>query len=474
MNWRNLFLVLGMFVTSLPAREWRSSDGSRTLEAEFAGLKDGRLLLKTKDGKSTVVAATVFSKEDQQFAQQAQVTLEAALKAKPLNFEVTQVLPEGFLCRLVNELLGQPGIWVASGAPFLVLASNDVVAERGTRVMAKTLYHAGTRTFQALDGTNTLISAYSLKFDEAVNTALMIQTASGGDPAKQAPLIVEPLMEKIMVRGLGLPIGKGHFITDAAFAEGNHPVAIHHEGKDVPATVVKNDTKRGLALLKCAGVELPAGAFIPREPVVFGQGIVVASLTLNSTRRGFEPVTMTTGIVGRLIDATLFQHDAPLVPDAVGGFVLNDRLEVIGVFFSPETRTLGARSSSSQTSGSPPTPRGITECHRSDILDELCIEGGKDKRLPGMPELKRGSIGDDKSVAADFLRKTYMLVVSAREVAKTPPPAKTAAGAMTPPGAPTGWSLSKSGTRHNSKCRFFGSGAACQATEGKACKVCGG
>jgi hypothetical protein len=40
MNWRNLFLVLGMFGASLPAREWRSSDGSRTLEAEFAGLKD--------------------------------------------------------------------------------------------------------------------------------------------------------------------------------------------------------------------------------------------------------------------------------------------------------------------------------------------------------------------------------------------------------------------------------------------------
>ena len=84
MNWRNLFLVLGLFGTSLLAREWRSSDGSRTLEAEFAGLKDGKLLLKTKDGKSTVVPAAVFSKEDQQFAQQAQVTLEAALKAKPL------------------------------------------------------------------------------------------------------------------------------------------------------------------------------------------------------------------------------------------------------------------------------------------------------------------------------------------------------------------------------------------------------
>jgi hypothetical protein len=79
MNWRNLFLVLGMFGASLSAREWRSSDGSRTLEAEFTGLKEGNLLLKTKDGKSTLFPATAFSKEDQQFAQQAQVTLEAAV-----------------------------------------------------------------------------------------------------------------------------------------------------------------------------------------------------------------------------------------------------------------------------------------------------------------------------------------------------------------------------------------------------------
>lgn len=471
MNWRLLLFVVVMSGASSPAREWRSSDGSRTLEAEFGGLKDDKLLLKTPDGKSTVVPASAFSPDDQKFARQAQVTLDAALNAKPVNFEVTHVLQEGCLCRIITELVGQKGVWLASGTPFLVLANSELNADRGARLMARTLYHAGARTFQALDGTTTPVSAYSLSLDEAVNTTLALQISSGGDPAKLAPLIVEPVMEKITVRGLGLPIGKGYFITDAAFADGKHPVAIHHQGGEAPATVVKKDTKSGLALVQCDAADVPAGVFIARDGATFGQNIFVASMALNSTRRGFEPVTLTTGIVGRLIDTTRFQHDAPLLPDAVGGFVLSERMEVLGVFFAPETRVVGSRSS---TGGTPATPRGITECQRSEVLEALLSEGSSGKRLPGVPEPRRGSLASNKQAAADMLRKLCVIVVSNREIAK-PAPAASGTPIATPGGGPaTGWSLSSSGTRHNSKCRFYNAASPCQAGEGKACKVCGG
>lgn len=473
-----------MFCASISAREWRSVDGSRAVEADFTGMKDGKILLKSKDGKTAVFPAAAFSAEDQQFAQQAQVTLEAAMKAKPLNFEVSQMLQEGMLCRVVNELPGQKGIWAASGASFLVLPSSEVSAERGVRVMARTLYHAGTRTYQALDGTTSLINAYSLNLDEAVTTALQIQVASGGDPAKQAPLIVEPLMEKVVVRGLGLPIGKGYFITDAAFAEGKHPVAIHHEGKDVPANVVKLDSKRGLALLHCPAVTTQAGTFLPRDAATFGQSVFVASMTLNPSRRGYEPVTMTTGIVGRLIDSARFQHDAPLVPDSVGGFVLSERMEVLGVFFSSEIRSLDKKNASTNA-GSTPAPRGITECHRSELLEELLGEGSKGRRLPGVPELRRGSVvAGEKQGTADELRKTCALVVSTREIMKTPPATTSAAGAGKPaaggagggggnaPGAAQ--SISSSGIRHNAGCRYFNAAKPCQPGEGTPCKICGG
>lgn len=49
---------------------------------------------------------------------------------------------------------------------------------------------------------------------------------------------------------------------------------------------------------------------------------------------------------------------------------------------------------------------------------------------------------------------------------------------MTPSAAPATaggrFSLSSTGKRHNAGCRYFGSGRACGATDGVACKICGG
>jgi hypothetical protein len=60
------------------------------------------------------------------------------------------------------------------------------------------------------------------------------------------------------------------------------------------------------------------------------------------------------------------------------------------------------------------------------------------------------------------LLKASVLVVSTRELRKPRPlPA-------------TGWSLSSSGTRHNSQCRFYDAAKSCTAADGKPCKTCGG
>ncbi len=61
----------------------------------------------------------------------------------------------------------------------------------------------------------------------------------------------------------------------------------------------------------------------------------------------------------------------------------------------------------------------------------------------------------------------------------TPPaaaPAAPAARALTPsrePGA-LSYSISSSGKRHNSRCRYYNPGFPCAPTQGVACKVCGG
>jgi S1-C subfamily serine protease len=478
MSWRNLFLLAVMACAPLSAREWRSPDGSRTVEAQFSGMKDGKLLLKDKDGRSTVYPVAAFSKEDQQFAQQAQVTMEAAMKTGALNVQVDQLLPEGFLCRVINELPNQKGTWVASGSPFLVLRSDGFATERGEKAMQKTLYHAGTRTFQALDGTGTLINAYSLSLDDAVNTTLQIQIASGGDPTKQAPMVMEPMIENIITRGLGLPLGKGFFITEAALLKDAKTIALHHDGKDVPAKVVKIDGKLGLALLSSA-VEMEQGKFLPRKPVELGQNIFAVALT-TATGKTFSTPPLTKGIISRVTDTDSFEHDAAIDEKTVGGYVIGEKGDVLGVFFSSRSRVQGKRSSKSSSSSDKPVVKGLAECMRSEALEKLYVEkdkDGKERRVPGVPSLKSGTNGDVMETTVQALKESSVIVVTTREESKAPPPPK-AASTSTPPagggGPPTGWSVSSSGTRHNTKCRFYNAANACQATDGKPCKICGG
>ena len=56
---------------------------------------------------------------------------------------------------------------------------------------------------------------------------------------------------------------------------------------------------------------------------------------------------------------------------------------------------------------------------------------------------------------------------------ETPVPGAEAAGTS---GASTGLghSISSTGKRHNSRCRYYGTGKPCGAGDGIACKICGG
>lgn len=477
MSWRNFLFLAFMTCASISAREWRSSDGSRTVEAQFAGMKDGKLLLKGRDGKAAVFPVTAFSQEDQQFAQQAQVTLEAAVNSGPLDMQVEHVLTEGFICRIIQELPNQKGMWTALGTPFLVLRSDGLASERGVKVLRKTLYHAGTRTFQTLDGTSTLINAYSLALDEAVDITLQIQAASGGDPAKQSPLVLEPVIENIITRGLGLPLGKGFFITEAALLKDAKTVVLHHDGKDVPAKVVKIAIKPGLALLSSA-VEMEPGKFLPRKPLELGQNIYAVALT-SATGKTFSQPSLTKGIISRVSGADSFEHDAEIDEKSVGGYVIGEKGDVLGVFFSAQSRVQGRRLASKSSANAETKEKGLSKCLRGEALAQIPIEkekDGREKRVSGVPSLKSGAYDGGMEEILAALKKSSVIVLAMREESKAPLSPKAAGtGAKPAAGAPpTGWSLSASGTRHNSNCRFYNAANACQAADGKPCKLCGG
>ena len=75
-----LFALLGL--THLPAREWRSAAGGRTLEGDFLRLTGDQVQLKPAKGQAMTVGLALLSAEDQTFAKTAQAALGCQLMAE--------------------------------------------------------------------------------------------------------------------------------------------------------------------------------------------------------------------------------------------------------------------------------------------------------------------------------------------------------------------------------------------------------
>lgn len=471
------FILLAMFTTiSAAAREWRSADGTKTIEAEFGGVKDDRVLLKLPDGKASVLALSALSSSDQDFAKAAQVALNGAQVLTPQTFEIQTVVEGGYIARMGSQLTGPKSPWTFSGETFF-LPQGSLNLERGDKLESQMLYYAGNRTFQPIEGDSTIIRAFDLKLDDAVNAELRIRMVAGADAAKLAPLIAEPLIELVSTRGIALPIGKGYFITETDLLENAKTLVVHEDGKDIPAKVIKTEPKLGLALISCA-YEVEPARLLPRQPAQVGQSIFALSIPLTSTRKNLAPPTLTRGIVSKAGSGGTFEHDANIDDDAIGGFVMSDKWEPLGVFFRSASRVEGQRTSRSKSTPTETAP-ALLDCLHTASLEKLFIEGEKDKakRMSGIPSLRSGSLGNEAKEVIALLRKSTVLVVTTHEVKRDPPAPKTAptaTGTPPPAGGAAQFSLSGSGLRHNNRCRYFNAAKACAATDGKPCKICGG
>ena len=466
-----LFLVLGCLAAA--GREWRSADGSKTVEASFGGLKNERVLLIGKDNKTSMLALNALSAADQDFAKLAQVSLHGARVLGPQTLEITTVVDSGYIARLGLQLAGPKSPWVFSGETFF-LPKGKLTLEQGDRLESTQLFYAGNRTFQPLEGDASIIRAFDITLDEAVNTDLRVRASAGSDPARLAPIVAEPLIEIVSTRGLALSLGKGFYVTEADLVKDVATLVLHEDGKDVPARIIKSDSKLGLALLSCA-VDLEPMRLLARKPAELGQNIYTITLSLTSTRKNLGSPSLTRGIISKASSTTTFEHDAAIAENAVGGFVLSDKWEPLGVFFRSKSRSESKRPKKSASDPAPPPPAQNLSL-RSEALTKLLIDGEKDKAkpIPGIPGLKAGNLGDAATAVIDVLRKSTALVIVTREIKHDPPAPKVAAGAAPPAAGQPQFSLSGSGTRHNFRCRYFNAAKLCQPTEGKVCKICGG
>jgi hypothetical protein len=471
-------LLIGTITLSCSAAEahtWQSAVGGKTLEAAFLGVKGKQVLLQGKEGKPTAFALELFSAEDQQFAHVAQRCVEEAAKSGSRTFQISQPLDHGALAKMGSEMVAQKGKWIFTGTQFMLMTAGDTLLRRDQRFDAQTLYACGTRTFWPLEGEPTVIPAYSMDLETAAKWQQHYERQKGGGLPPEPEALMEPIVEIAQTYGLGLPVGPQLLITDAALVKDSQSILMHVEQKDVPVTVVKVDTKLGVAVLRHSA-ELEPGRFALRKPPELGQPIYSVAMELAPGRKGFlSSPSLTKGIISKLRSGGAFLHDAARAPYSIGGYVLSEKGDVLGAYFSSSTRL---ESKQTGISLPPPPPADekegeLAECVRTDALERLLAD------IPGSAALKALSV-DELPLAIKTLKQSSVLVVSTRELRRAPPPRKKAqlaqeAGAQAGGAkAATGFSISKTGLRHNAQCKFYRPDYPCEAAAGKPCKVCGG
>jgi S1-C subfamily serine protease len=461
-------MALFLAATLAAAREWHSAEGKRSFQAAFVRVEGEKVLLQT-GAAASAYPLSAFSAEDQQFAKNAQFIADAAAKWGAQSFEISQVVEGGYICRMALAPSSKTAPLLFTGEMFFLVAADAAPGKQGDRYKSQLLYGAGGRTYYPLKGEPSPIRAFALSAEEATKVWTETVALSNGDAAKQSPPVMEPEIEIITTRGMGISVGKGGLVAiDSALAKDATRLVVHRDGEDHPAAVVETDDSLGVAVVSCKLPFEPARIGL-RKPIALGQSVFAVSVELNSTKRTLASrPTMTRGIVSRPADTKTgtFQHDATLPRDSLGGFILGEKGDVLGVFFNPliTSRALTAKKELS----APRVAEGLGSSISTQALSVFL------DKVPGAGAPRTSSGGTDLEKITKELIGCAVFVIATREIKK--PREITIAKSSTPAGggAVTGWSLSKSGTRHNSKCRYYNAAMPCTATDGKPCKTCGG
>lgn len=440
------------------AHQWRSADGTRSFPARFSGLQDDQVILTGSNGKAVKYPLSLFAEADQQFARMAQQTLTESVRMGLSSYEIQHVLEDGWLCRMGRppESPNAPALYV--GDHFFCLTPIPSTGNSGSQLQQQSLFPAGERTYRPKEGDAVTIKAYATTLDAAVEERIKVAAQPDAPP----PDVYEPVVELTTVHALGWCVGKpGMVVVNAALIKNVTSLKIHAHKDEFHATLVKVSTKHGLALLSC-GTELEPGRFALRKPPELGQGIFVVSMAPKSTKKALGDPTLSKGIISRIKpgEITRFEHDATTPADSLGGCILGEKGDVLGIFFAGQ-----ADPESKDDSGKTAT----VECFSSEILTSFL------QSFPNLSPLRTFPASTELAKSLAPLQESMVLVTAQRKVNK--PPKRIAAardGGGGAGGGAGGFSLSGSGVRHNAQCRYFRADKPCGPNDGKPCKACGG
>ncbi|NQU24558.1 MAG: hypothetical protein HQ567_25015 [Candidatus Nealsonbacteria bacterium] len=113
--------------TTAEDRVWTDATGGHTVEAEFSGLNDGKVILKRVDGQTFAMPLEGFSRADQEYVRKEVERRRAALKVEVSDKPGTVLYGPGKqLCALANSMIDESsGLACSRSRPGLFWTHND-------------------------------------------------------------------------------------------------------------------------------------------------------------------------------------------------------------------------------------------------------------------------------------------------------------------------------------------------------------
>ncbi len=438
-------------------REWQSSNG-KSLQGSFIKLSGDTLTLKGPNGQPINFPLNVLKEEDQKYARDAQTFVDAAVKAGAdsiKNFEAAQTYGEGMLCRLALARVKPTDPIMFAGAQIYLYPEPGTSIVKGTKMTDQLIFYTGERSLHPLEGEVIKLPSYATTVDRAMT-------------AMSLPIdIYEPKVEIAEVRGLGYPISETGLVLVNAKLLINATDIMIDLGKDLqPGTVIANNSDLGIAIVSCKAA-VTAMHLAPRKPLVLGQPIVTLSLKLDPRGASLVPAVSSKGTITHLNAASnplYFEHDAPRDPKALGGIVLSEKGDVLGIMAELPQIKRGDTNRSpyiADTSNAGPLNLAL----RTDALVPY---------LKSLPKVAAGRSATESDNLPGKLNKIVVSLRIGRETFTDMTP-KPGAKVAEPDVAQMRWSIGGVGRiRHNSTCAEFNPKRPCRANAGNPCPKCGG
>ena len=455
-------LLLGSLLTLIAVhysfgREWQSSAG-KSLQGSFIKLNGDTLTLKGTNGQPIHFPLNVLKEEDQKYARDAQTFVDAAVKAGAdsiKSFEAGQTCGDGMLCRLALARVKPTDPIMFAGAQIYLYPEPGTSLAKGTKVTDRLIFYTGERSLHPLQGEVIKLQSYATTVDRAMT-------------AMSQPLdIYEPKVEIAEVRGLGYPISETGLVLVNAKLLINATDIMIDLGTDLqPGTVIANNSDLGIAIVSCKAA-VTAMHLAPRKPLVLGQPIVTLSLNLDPRGAALIPAVSSNGTITNLNAASnplYFEHDAPRDPKALGGIVLSEKGDVLGIMAElPQIKRGDTNRSpyTADTSNSGPLNLAL----RTDALMPY---------LTSLPKVAADRVATESDSLPGKLNKIVVSLRIGRETFTdmTPKPGVKIAEADADK---MRWSIGGVGRiRHNSTCAEFNPKRPCRANAGNPCPKCGG